>query len=435
MTATGTGGSTNPTTPATTYAVNFVLGSGGLSMNPTAGSQNVGGPTAITAAANTGFQFSSWTCTGSISFADANAASTTATVNGAGSITANFVADTVVATKLTFSSGAPQSLTVNTVSAAIVVQRQDASSNPVSIGTSAITITLTSSGTGTFYSDAAGTTAITSIQIAAGSSSSTGFYYKATVVGTGSHTLTGAFSSLTSSATAFTISAANPVATKLVFSAGATQTLTAGVVSPSAIVVQRQDASNAPVSIGTSAITVALSTGSSGAFSSDAAGTSVITSITIAAGSSSSAGFYYKDTVASTSRTLTGASNGLTSATTNFVINAGAATKLVYTVVDNSVQRNSRSSLFTIQRQDQYNNPTTSGAITVDLSDGTSSGNFYATSSSNNAIDSVQILDGSSTANFYWEYEGNYQSSYQSRTLTASDTGLTSATTIVAVTN
>ena len=61
MTATGTGNSANPTTPAATYAVNFVLGSGGLSMNPTAGPHNVGGATAISATANTGYHFTSWT--------------------------------------------------------------------------------------------------------------------------------------------------------------------------------------------------------------------------------------------------------------------------------------------------------------------------------------------------------------------------------------
>ncbi len=96
MTATGIPKTTNPTTPATTYAVNFVLGTpGGLSMNPAAGPQNVGGAIAITATANTGYHFTSWTSTGSITFADANAASTTATVSGAGSITATFAANTV----------------------------------------------------------------------------------------------------------------------------------------------------------------------------------------------------------------------------------------------------------------------------------------------------------------------------------------------------
>jgi flagellin-like protein len=105
MTASGTGGSTNPTTPATTYAVNFVLGNGGLSMNPV-GAQTVGGTIAITATANSGYHFTSWTSsTGSITFGDANLASTSATINGAGTVTANFAADTVQYS-VTFALGA-----------------------------------------------------------------------------------------------------------------------------------------------------------------------------------------------------------------------------------------------------------------------------------------------------------------------------------------
>jgi len=94
MTASGTGGSSNPTTPATTYAVSFVLGTGGLSMNPV-GAQTVGGTIAITATENSGYHFTSWTSTGSITFGDASLASTSATINGAGTVTANFAADTV----------------------------------------------------------------------------------------------------------------------------------------------------------------------------------------------------------------------------------------------------------------------------------------------------------------------------------------------------
>jgi len=95
MTTSGTGGSSNPTTPAATYAVNFVLGTGGLSMNPT-GAQTVGGTIAITATENSGYHFTSWSSsTGSITFGDANLASTSATINGAGTVTANFAADAV----------------------------------------------------------------------------------------------------------------------------------------------------------------------------------------------------------------------------------------------------------------------------------------------------------------------------------------------------
>jgi flagellin-like protein len=233
-----------------------------------------------------------------------------------------------VATKLAFSSGGAQSLTVNVVSGAIVVERQDASNNPVATGTSQITVALTSSGAGTFYSDAAGANAITQIVIAAGASDSAGFYYKATAVGTGTHTLTGASAGLTSATSAFTISAANPVATKLAFSSGGAQSLTVNVVS-GAIVVERQDASNNPVATGTSQITVALTSSGAGTFYSDAAGANAITQIVIAAGASDSAGFYYKATAVGTgTHTLTGASAGLTSATSAFTISAAAAPTL-----------------------------------------------------------------------------------------------------------
>ena len=100
-----------------------------------------------------------------------------------------------------------------------------------------------------------------------------------------------------------------------------------------------------------------------------------ITSITIPAGASSSAGFYYKDTVAA-SPTLIGTYSGLTSGTTQFTINAAAPSKLVYTVIDSSIPRNQMSTVFTVQRQDQYNNPTTSGSIILTLIDNTNSWNF-----------------------------------------------------------
>ncbi len=64
-------------------------------MNPV-GSQTVGGTIAITATETTGHHFTFWSSsTGSITFGDDNLASTSATINGAGTITANFAADTV----------------------------------------------------------------------------------------------------------------------------------------------------------------------------------------------------------------------------------------------------------------------------------------------------------------------------------------------------
>jgi hypothetical protein len=108
-------------------------------------------------------------------------------------------------------------------------------------------------------------------------------------------------------------------ASKLAFTAGSGQTVTAGSVS-SVITVQVQDASGNPVTTGA---TVSLSTTSSGGnFYSDSAGTQQITSIVISSGQSSG-NCYYKDTTTGTP-TLTASSTGLTSATTQFTINSSS---------------------------------------------------------------------------------------------------------------
>lgn len=75
------------------YQVTFNLGQGGTSMTPS-GIQTYSGGSSIpvSAIASTGYQFSSWTCTGTISFDSATSISTIAHVNSAGTITANFIA-------------------------------------------------------------------------------------------------------------------------------------------------------------------------------------------------------------------------------------------------------------------------------------------------------------------------------------------------------
>lgn len=153
------------------------------------------------------------------------------------------------------------------------------------------------------------------------------FAKEVTLETAGSHSITVAdsgFSSIKGAQTDITVNAAT--ASKLVFTGGAGQSLTANVVSPIAIVVQQQDAYDNPVKSGTSAITVGLTTSSSsGKFYSDSKGTIPITSIQIAAGSNSSSSFYYLDTAVG-SLTLTATCSGLTSATTQFTI-ATASTK------------------------------------------------------------------------------------------------------------
>jgi hypothetical protein len=197
------------------------------------------------------------------------------------------------------------------MSSQITIQRQNAQGSSYTTGAITVSLTTTSTG-GAFYATSTSTTPETSVSIASGQSSAS-FYYKDSTAGT--PTLTISSTGYASGTTTFTITGPP---SKLVFTAGTSQSLNINTVS-SVITVQLQDAGNNPVTSG-SAITVSLTaTGTTtGVFCSNAAGTTVITSVTINAGSSS-ASFYYKDSNPGTP-TITASANGLTSATTTFII-------------------------------------------------------------------------------------------------------------------
>ena len=121
-----------------------------------------------------------------------------------------------------------------------------------------------------------------------------------------------------------------PPATKFVFSAPPTPwSMNAGTwVGP--LTVQRQDASNNPVTSGTT--TVNLSTTSphgKGKFSLTSGGTS-ITQLTIPDGGSSAQFYYYDETAGVW--TITASATGLTSATQNITVNPGTTSKFIITL-------------------------------------------------------------------------------------------------------
>ena len=202
-------------------------------------------------------------------------------------------------------------MNAGSVSSVVTVQRQDTNGIPVTSGS--LVVNLGTNSTGVFYSNVGGTMQITTVDIAAGSSSAS-FYYRDTF---GKPILTASSGSLTSATTQFTIALVTGPATKLVYTAGTTQTVAAGSVS-AIVTVQRQDANGNPTTTGAITVNLATSASSTGKFYSDASGTTVITTITINDGSSS-ANFYYKDTAVGTP-TLTASYTGLTSATTTFTI-------------------------------------------------------------------------------------------------------------------
>jgi len=92
-------------TSVTQYQVNFAVSGSGSITNPATGNGYYdSGSLAIAASANTGYSFSQWSSTGSITFLSSTSSSTTATISGTGTISAGFAANAVTLT-LTPGSG------------------------------------------------------------------------------------------------------------------------------------------------------------------------------------------------------------------------------------------------------------------------------------------------------------------------------------------
>lgn len=140
--------------------------------------------------------------TPSIQINDDQATTSLATINAAGTITANFVSSSEP--RLEFITGASQPLEVNEMSQPITIKRlQDPSGS--------ITVNLdTTSATGAFYASSSGGSPITTIDIASQGGTAT-FYYKDSVAGY--PTLTISATGYASDTTKFTINAPQPTPT------------------------------------------------------------------------------------------------------------------------------------------------------------------------------------------------------------------------------
>jgi flagellin-like protein len=193
----------------------------------------------------------------------------------------------------------------------------------------------------------------------------------------------------------FTVSAGQPG--QLIFNSGTGQSILSGAVSKS-ITVQLQDKYGNPATAGSGGVSVTLTTGSStGAFYSDAAGNTKITApITIASGQTTSAGFYYKDSGADISPTLTASSGTLTPATMTIAINDYS---LSFSATQN-LAPGQMSQAITITRSEGLGNFLSTATVTLSCNDST--GHFYASASGGTPIPSVQIgiLQASATVYF-----------------------------------
>ncbi len=333
--------------------------------------------------------------TASFYFRDSSAGSPALTASAAGFTNATQVQTitAAAANRLVFVTSS-QTIAAGACSALTTIQAQDALGAAANVP-SATTVALSSSSASTqYFADSSCSVAVTSVTIAAGTSSGS-FYFRDTTAG--SLTLTGASGSFTSGNQAETIV---PAAASLLVFSSAAQSLSAG--SCSAVgVVQSRDAFSNVSNVG-AATTVNLgSTSGANAFYADASCTTVVTSRSLAAGTSSVT-FYFRDNTAG-SPTLTASATGFASGTQGQVINAGAPARLAFSTPPRTQLAGACSAVITVQTQDGFGNATNVGAATaVSLSTGSSGGLFFSDASCATAAAGVTVPAGSSSANLYY---------------------------------
>jgi hypothetical protein len=337
---------------------------------------------------------------GSASFFFSGQAVGTVTVSAASAgltmATQNVQVTPGVGNQLVFTS--PARSAVSAVCSQVVqVQSRDAQGNAANVTASTpITLSATPSTGFKFYSDASCATEVTTAQMAAGTSSAS-FYFKGTVAGSVSVTVTAA--GLTGATQTEMIVAGPP---KIVILTGPASTQ-AGVCSTQ-VTVTLQDAQNNPTTA-TAATTINLSaTGKPLTFSPTGACGSTVSSVSIAVGAGT-ASFFYRGTQVGPA-TITAAAAGLTSGTLAVAITPGPATALVFSTTAQTVQAGNCSGVVTVQRQDAFGNP---APVSSDTQVGLVAAPpnefqfFSAAGCTGSAVTAVTMPNGSSDANFYFK--------------------------------
>ena len=346
----------------------------------------------------------------------ASATGTTSATTSALNITAG------AGTKLVVTSNAFTATAGVSATTAFTTTLEDGYGNPTTKST-ATTVNLSSSSTGTkeFAATSGGST-VTSVSLPANTQSVTAYYGDNK---SGAPTITVAATGLTSGTQTETV---NPwTANKFVFTTGAVSGTDTATATLGPITVQEEDTYGNPT---TTAETVTLASSSTGTkeFAATSGGTA-ITSISIPAGSSS-ATFYYGDTLAGTP-TLT-ASGSITSATQVETVTAGTGTKLVITsTAFSATASTSPTSAFIIKLEDLFGNPTTSSAaIAIGLGSSSTGTYEFATTSGGTTVTSVTLPATTQSVTAY--YGDNKSGSPQITATTSGETAATQNETITA---
>ncbi len=392
----------------TTAAVSVSLSSTSTGTNEFAATSGGAAITSVTIPAN------SSTATASFYYGDTKAGTPTITAAAAGLVSGT-QSETIAgatAIKLVITSSPFTAATSASATSAFTVTLEDGFGNATTKAT-AITVNLTSNSTGTHrFAATSGGANVTSVTLPANTSSFTAYYGD---LAAGTPTITAAATGLTSGTQQETINTFKLAITSTAFSGAANASAT------NAFTVTLENAGGNPTTIG-SVTTINLSSSSTGAEFAATSGGAAVTSVTLPANTSSVTA-YYGDTKTGTP-TITATASGLTSATQQETITAGAAAQLIFTTgpVSGGASTSATVGPITVQEQDAYGNVTKT-ALTVNLASNSAGTNEFAATSGGAAITSLNIAAGSSTATFYY---GDTKAG--TPTITATATGLTSGT-------
>ena len=307
----------------------------------------------------------------------------------------------------------PGTVAAGSCSSAFTITTLDSSGN-LSPTLADTTVNLSGAGAGTFYSDASCSTSMTSVAIASGSSSNV-FYFKDGSVenislATSSPGMTGASAALT------------------VFASAPTQLAITGAASilagncSDAFTVSTLDSSGNPMPVAAST-TITLGTTASSVLFSDSSCTVPISSITIAAESSTATFYLYRAQAASF--TVSASSAGFSTASKTLTVTLGTATRLVIT---GPTTVNGQYNSFTVSRVDASGKfvPTQFSSLAFTMS-GQGTGSF------------VNCSTKASTTTFYIGYYSAsgtfcyYSNTNQNVTFSAASSGLASGTLSVTI--
>jgi hypothetical protein len=290
---------------------------------------------------------------------------------------------------LSFMNGS-ETVAAGACSGAATLQTEDLGGNPSPIASALVVSLATTSSAGTFYSDSACTTAVTTVSVAASASSAT-FYFKDTKAG--SPTLTASATGFTSATQIETITPMAPIT--LVFATPA-QTIPAGTCSAGVVVLTTDTYGNtAPV---TASTTLTYVSNPANSVYSDANCTVHTNNATIASGGSQ-ATLYFENAKAGALKILASAT-GLTHALQSETILAGPPSQIAFATSPQTLTWGTCSGVVTVRVEDMTGNAVTvTPAAVVALSSTSTRNTFYGDSACTQATTSTTI---SSTASFYF---------------------------------